>query len=156
MEDIDAYMDSQPVLKPKRSISETARNARKANLEKGRQIRLARINQQRELEREVKKSGYKDDDSTSSEEDEIVYRMNTKSKAEKPSRKVSEEKNEIAELKQMIYALQQQTTPKPKKAKKTVYLERPPVEKVVEKIVEKPVLQKDMILDSMKMKILNF
>ena len=143
---------SEEETKPKLTITEKQKIKRRQNLEKARVIKREQQQKQRLVKEKIKQHepnlSESDESETESEEEEVIFKS-TKKESKTKSKNI-DPNDEIVELRRRISDLEKKKT-----RKKTVYLEKEkPVEVV--KIVEKAVLQKDQVIDTMKNRILNF
>ncbi len=163
---IAEYQESQPVKRRQKPLSEEAKMSRRANMEKARQTRLKNQEEQRKIVEKYREiiqqsdEGERETDSSESEEEVITYNKKPKVKAKKEVAMQSiGYDDKIRKLEAQVKALELTKEKKGKgsaKLRKTIYVETQGPEKVVEKIVEKKVLQKDQMLDHMRKKIINF
>jgi CRISPR/Cas system-associated endonuclease/helicase Cas3 len=138
----------------KKQLSDKAIETRRKNAEKARQGRLTKQAEQQKIVDKYKQeleNNSSDSDSSSEEEEETIT-YNKKSTTKQKTTKIDYE-DRIRELENKVLVMSQ---PHKKTKQKTIYIETPGPEKVVEKIVEKRVLQKDQMIDHLKKKILNF
>ena len=143
---------SEEETKPKLTITEKQKIKRRQNLEKARVIKREQQQKQRLVKEKIKQHepnlSESDETESESEEEEVIYKPPKKESKNKI--KYIDPNDEIVELRKRVSDLEKKKT-----RKKTVYLEKEkPVEVI--KTVEKQVLQKDQMLDSMKNRILNF
>ena len=169
---IAEYQESQPVKRRQKPLSEEAKMSRRANMEKARQTRLKNQEEQRKIVEKYREiiqqsdEAERETDSSESEEEVITYNKKPKVKAKKEVAMQSigylAERDKALRLRKLEAQVKALELTKEKKGKgsaplrKTIYVETQGPEKVVEKIVEKKVLQKDQMLDHMRKKIVNF
>jgi len=138
----------------KKELSERAIESRRKNVEKARLTRKMKQEEQRQIVDKYRKELEERDEESdeSSSEDEVITYNEPKRKTKKTPNN-NEYETRIKELEYKITALSKSKS-KPKEKK--IYIETQGPEKIVEKIVEKQVLQKNQMIDHMRKKIINF
>ncbi len=138
------YVDISTKKKAKKPLSEVAKKARIANLEKGRLLRKQKILERKRLEQMYSAGGYADEDEDDSDEDEEKFKPKLPQRKQKGGAKVQRLALEVEAMKNIVSKLSKK---KEKQNKVPVIINNHPAQ---------PQQNDDNITGLLKSKILKF